>query len=84
MRKPLHRFALTAVLAIFAATPVVAQTTDTLAQTTTRDDGFDWGWLGLLGLLGLMPRKRETTTVPRDPAYREPTTGPGAGPGTMR
>ena len=43
------------------------------------DRDFDWGWLGLLGLsglLGLIPRKREenvrytTTTGDRDPAVR--------------
>ena len=43
------------------------------------DRGFDWGWLGLLGLsglFGLIPRKREenvrytTTTGDRDPAVR--------------
>ena len=43
------------------------------------DNNFDWGWLGLLGLsglLGLIPRKREetvgytTTTGDRDPSVR--------------
>lgn len=43
------------------------------------DRDFDWGWLGLLGLsglLGLIPRKREenvrytTTTGDREPAVR--------------
>ena len=43
------------------------------------DRGTDWGWLGLLGLsglLGLIPRKREetvrhtTTTGDRDPGVR--------------
>jgi len=43
------------------------------------DRDFDWGWLGLLGLtglFGLIPRKREetvrytTTTGDRDPAVR--------------
>ena len=43
------------------------------------DNNFDWGWLGLLGLsglFGLIPRKREenvrhtTTTGDRDPAVR--------------
>jgi len=60
---------------------------DTTTTTTPRSDvysaekdrDFDWGWLGLLGLsglLGLMPRKREenvrytTTTGDRDPAVR--------------
>jgi hypothetical protein len=46
---------------------------------TDADRDFDWGWLGLLGLsglFGLMPRKREenvrytTTTGDRDPAVR--------------
>ena len=50
---------------------------DVYNAETDRD--FDWGWLGLLGLsglLGLIPRKREenvrytTTTGDRDPAVR--------------
>ena len=50
---------------------------DVAGADTDRD--FDWGWLGLLGLsglLGLIPRKREenvrytTTTGDRDPAVR--------------
>jgi len=50
---------------------------DVASADTDRD--FDWGWLGLLGLsglLGLIPRKREenvgytTTTGDRDPAVR--------------
>jgi len=52
-------------------------TTTTTSADTDRD--FDWGWLGLLGLsglFGLIPRKREenvrhtTTTGDRDPAVR--------------
>ena len=50
---------------------------DVYNAETDRD--FDWGWLGLLGLsglLGLIPKKREenvrytTTTGDRDPAVR--------------
>src|SRR4028118_54783 len=50
---------------------------DVASADTDRD--FDWGWLGLLGLsglFGLIPRKREenvrytTTTGDRDPAVR--------------
>lgn len=35
----------------------------------TRDDGFDWGWLGLIGLAGLagLARKREEPARYRDP-----------------
>jgi len=34
-----------------------------------RNDGFDWGWLGLLGLAGLagLTKKPEERTVYRDP-----------------
>ena len=67
----------TLVACVLAAAPVVssAQTTDSTrpANTygTTDHRGFDWGWLGLLGLLGLWPKKRKevvetrTTTGPR-------------------
>jgi len=72
--------------------PASAQTdttggTNSTTTTTTGSDvagadadrDFDWGWLGLLGLsglFGLIPRKREenvrytTTTGDRDPAVR--------------
>jgi len=56
-------------------------TTTTGSDVATADANrdFDWGWLGLLGLsglFGLIPRKREenvrytTTTGDRDPAVR--------------
>ena len=54
-------------------------TTGSDVATTETDRDFDWGWLGLLGLsglLGLIPRKREenvrytTTTSDREPAVR--------------
>ena len=55
-------------------------TTGSDVATAETDRDFDWGWLGLLGLsglLGLIPRKREenvryttTTTGDRDPAVR--------------
>ena len=54
-------------------------TTGSDVATADADRDFDWGWLGLLGLsglLGLIPRKREenvrhtTTTGDRDPAVR--------------
>ena len=54
-----------------------AQNTDsttTTYGTTETHRGFDWGWLGLLGLLGLIPRKRKETVV-------ETRTTPGSGTG---
>ena len=54
-------------------------TTGSDVRSADTDRDFDWGWLGLLGLsglLGLIPRKREenvrytTTTGDRDPAVR--------------
>ncbi|MEG3845667.1 WGxxGxxG family protein [Microcoleus sp. herbarium19] len=72
-----------------AQTNTAPGTNSTTTTTTTprsdvynaeTDRDFDWGWLGLLGLsglLGLMPKKREenvryttTTTGERDPAVR--------------
>ena len=70
-----------------AQTNTAPGTNSTTTTTTPRSDvynadrerDFDWGWLGLLGLsglLGLMPKKREenvrytTTTGDRDPAIR--------------
>ena len=58
-------------------TTTTTRGSDVATADTDRD--FDWGWLGLLGLsglLGLIPRKREenvsytTTTGDRDPAVR--------------
>ncbi len=54
-------------------------TTGSDVATADADRDFDWGWLGLLGLsglFGLIPRKREenvrytTTTGDRDPSVR--------------
>ena len=54
-------------------------TTGSDVPSADADRDFDWGWLGLLGLsglLGLIPRKREenvrytTTTGDRDPSVR--------------
>ena len=70
-----------------AQTDTAPGTNSTTTTTTPRSDvynadtdrDFDWGWLGLLGLsglFGLIPRKREenvrytTTTGDRDPAVR--------------
>jgi MYXO-CTERM domain-containing protein len=46
------------------ASPAFAQGTGTDANTTqttmddTTDDGMDWGWIGLLGLAGLLGLRR--------------------------
>ena len=70
-----------------AQTDTTGGTNSTTTKTTPGSDvasadadrGFDWGWLGLLGLsgfFGLIPRKREenvrytTTTGDHDPAVR--------------
>lgn len=74
---PLKATFLTLSLAFLASTfPAVAQTTTTPDNTTNvettrtyRDNGFDWGWLGLAGLLGLLglSRKREEPARYNDP-----------------
>ena len=60
-------------------TNTTTTTTGSDVATADADRDFDWGWLGLLGLsglFGLIPRKREenvrytTTTGDRDPAVR--------------
>jgi hypothetical protein len=65
-----------AVAVSLATLPALAQPTTTSPSTTSstdgttssttsvdarRDRGFDWGWLGLLGLAGLLGRKRNDT-----------------------
>jgi MYXO-CTERM domain-containing protein len=45
--------------------------TTTSADTTIRHEtgrGFDWGWLGLLGLAGLLGRRRQPDVHRVDPA----------------
>jgi len=60
-----------------STTTTTSPRSDVAGADTDRD--FDWGWLGLLGLsglFGLIPRKREenvrytTTTGDRDPSVR--------------
>ena len=43
-------------------------TLDTTPFQETKDDNNNWGWLGLIGLIGLanLFRKHEETTVRRD------------------
>ena len=65
---------LLAVVALSAAVPVAAQgTTDTMTTAPVQredDNDFPWGLLGLLGLAGLIPRKRETHVHPADATRR--------------
>ncbi len=66
-----------AVALLFAPIVMHAQSADSTNTTTTNygttNNGrhFNWGWLGLLGLLGLWPRGRKetvTTTETRNTA----------------
>ncbi|MGH7603620.1 MAG: WGxxGxxG family protein [Gemmatimonadaceae bacterium] len=63
---------------LFAPAMLHSQTMDSTSATTygTTNGGrhFNWGWLGLLGLLGLWPRgKKETiTTETRNTAGTRP------------
>jgi len=62
---------------MFAPIVSPAQTADTTATSTdytTGRRGFDWGWLGLLGLLGLSPKKRKEVVT----ETRTTTGGTGA------
>lgn len=53
-------YALALVLALGTPALVQAQapTPDTRPTAQERDNNFDWGWLGLLGLAGLFGLKR--------------------------
>lgn len=45
-------------VAVTVASPeLIAQYTDGASGGSADGDAFDWNWLGLLGLLGLLPRK---------------------------
>ena len=54
-----------------------APTLDTTPFQETKDDNNNWGWLGLLGLIGLanLFRKPKETTV-----YSDPNAPTGSGP----
>jgi MYXO-CTERM domain-containing protein len=72
--KKLAMLGLVLLLALGFSVNVYAQTggdtgtgTGTTYGDTTRDDNdTDWGWLGLLGLAGLMGLKRREPVVHRD------------------
>ena len=67
--KLVRAFTLSLLLLTASATVVFAQTsveTTTVTETTSHNSGFDWGWLGILGLLGLMPRREVEETVVTD------------------
>jgi hypothetical protein len=79
----LRAAALAALLLAGSAAPGFAQTAttppagpaDTAAMDDAgQDDGFDWGWIGLLGLLGLAGPSRR-----RDTAHRTTTSGTTTG-----
>ena len=65
--------ALAVVLAIGSAGPAAAQqeTAPPAEEPAVADEGFDWGWLGLIGLAGLAGSRRRP-----EPARTTTTTGP--------
>ena len=60
-----HTILLAVAAALVAAAPAVAQDNASVdpalaVPADNDDDSFPWGLLGLLGLAGLIPRKRNT------------------------
>ena len=57
----------TLALALLAASPTIVLAQGTTASggganTTQNDDGTDYGWIGLVGLAGLLGRRNRDTT----------------------
>ena len=50
------------------------QTSAPYQNRTADRRGFDWGWLGLIGLAGLLGQRR-SSNVSRSTLNREPNTG---------
>lgn len=67
--------ALLAATALAVSSPAFAQQTET-TTTVEREEQreFPWGLLGLLGLAGLIPRKRETHVHPTTTTTTHDTT----------
>jgi hypothetical protein len=63
------------VLPAVAQTDTNAPTLDTTPFQETEDDPNNWGWLGLIGLLGLANLFRKPSRTYTE-TYREPTTTP--------
>ena len=58
MKMKYYAFVLVLALVTPAWVHAQSQVQDTRPAAQERDDGFDWGWLGLLGLAGLFGLKR--------------------------
>lgn len=72
------------VAALLASHPAAAQDTTfaTTTQTEEDDNDFPWGLLGLLGLAGLIPRRKKDVHVHEHDVHTRPVTPRDDRPGT--
>ncbi|WP_065387222.1 WGxxGxxG family protein [Bacillus sp. FJAT-26390] len=80
MKRVMIVISLIGCIMMFSAIPVSAENYDRSnngttmnannyrTNATTDDDGFDWGWLGLLGLIGLAGARNRARDRDRDRA----------------
>ena len=61
-----YAFVITTLVAAGAIGQAQAPAPDTRPTAQERDNDFDWGWLGLLGLAGLFGLKRHDTAHVND------------------
>lgn len=60
-------------VAVAQATPQQPGADQTMPMNVDDDDGMDWGWVGLLGLAGLLGlRRRDVHVHPTDTTARRP------------
>jgi hypothetical protein len=93
LQKTARNYVLVLGLAVATVVPATAEPNnanvkndrnDNTTRVVEHDNDFDWGWLGLLGLAGLLPKKRQVEVQQFKDNRTDQTGQTGTGTGTTR